>query len=392
VILPGESWVMPTYARFPVTLVRGEGVRVWDDEGREYLDLVGGLGSLSLGHAHPRWVAAVEGAARGIGLTSNLFATPPQAELAERLASLLPVPDARVFFCNSGAEANEAALKLIRKHGLARGKPAIVVLEGSFHGRTVAALAATGQPEKRAAFEPLVDWFRFVPPGDAEALAEALAPGDVAAVFLEPVLGEGGVVPLDDTYLREVRGLCDEHDALFAVDEVQSGTGRCGDWLAVSAAGVVPDLVALAKALGGGLPIGALVARADVSFVPGDHASTFGGGPVPCAAALAVLATIEEEDLLAHVASTGRLLRDEVARLAPAGAIEEVRGRGFLCGFQLADGASVGAVLAGLRSRGVLASSAGAGAVRFTPPFVFPAENVDVVAKAFAESLAEVAT
>jgi acetylornithine/N-succinyldiaminopimelate aminotransferase len=392
VTLRGEAWVMPTYARFPVTLVRGEGVRVWDDEGRAYLDLVGGLGSLSLGHAHPRWVEAVERAARTIGLTSNLFATPPQAELAERLAALLPVPDARVFFCNSGAEANEAALKLIRKHGLARRKPAIVVLDGSFHGRTVAALAATGQPEKRAAFEPLVDWFRFVPPGDGEALAGAMASGDVAAVFLEPVLGEGGVIPLDDAYLREVRRLCDAHDALFAVDEVQSGTGRCGDWLAVSRAGVVPDVVTLAKALGGGLPIGALVARADVSFSPGDHASTFGGGPVPCAAALAVLDTIVDEGLLAHVASTGALLRDEVARLAPAGALAEVRGRGFLCGFELSNPAAVGDVLAALRARGVLASSAGSGTVRFTPPFVFEAEHVDVVAKAFAEALHEVSS
>ena len=390
--LPGESWVIPTYARFPVTLVRGEGVWVWDDEGREYLDLVGGLGSLSLGHAHPRWIEAVERAARGIGLTSNLFATPPQAELAERLAALLPVPDARTFFCNSGAEANEAALKLIRKHGLARGKLAVVVLDGSFHGRTVAALAATGQPEKRAAFEPLVDWFRFVPAGDGEALAEVMAAGDVAAVFLEPVLGEGGVIPLDDAYLREVRRLCDAHDALFAVDEVQSGTGRCGDWLAVSRAGLAPDVVTLAKALGGGLLIGALVARADVSFVPGDHASTFGGGPVPCAAALAVLATIEEEELLANVAGTGALLRAEVARLAPSGTIADVRGRGFLCGFELADELAVGDVLAALRDRGVLASSAGAGAVRFTPPFVFGAERVDVVAKTFAEALGEVAS
>ena len=390
--LPGEAWVMPTYARFPVTLVRGEGVRAWDDEGREYLDLVGGLGSLSLGHAHPRWVEAVERAARGIGLTSNLFATPPQAELAERLAALLPVADARVFLCNSGAEANEAALKLIRKHGLARGAPTIVVLEGSFHGRTVATLAATGQPEKRAAFEPLVDWFRFVPAGDGEALAEAMAAGDVAAVFLEPVLGEGGVIPLDDAYLREVRRLCDAHGALLAVDEVQSGTGRCGEWLAVSHAGVVPDVVTLAKALGGGLPIGALVARSDVSFSPGDHASTFGGGPLPCAAALAVLATIEQDALLANVATTGDLLRNEVARLAPSGTIADVRGRGLLCGFELAEGLAVGDVLAALRERGVLASSAGAGAVRFTPPFIFAPQHVDVVAKAFAEALTEVAS
>lgn len=389
--LPGEAFVMPTYARYPVTLVRGEGMRVFDDEGREYLDFVGGLGALSLGHCHPRWVEAVERAARTIGLTSNLFATPPQAALAERLASLLPIPEARVFFCNSGTEATEALLKLIRKWGLPRGKGVVVVLEGSFHGRTVAALAATGQPAKRAPFEPLVDWFRYVAPNDEEALAEAFAPGDVAAVFVEPVMGEGGVIPLDLAYLRTVRALCDRRGALFAVDEVQAGTGRCGDWLSVSAAGVVPDAATLAKALGGGLPIGALVAREELSFAPGEHASTFGGGPVPASAALAVLDTIEQDGLLGNVSEMGGLLREEVARLGPAGTIGEVRGRGLLCGVDIVPELAVADVVAGLRGRGVLVSTAGTATVRFTPPFTVGADEVAVAATALAETLEEIA-
>jgi len=372
-----------------VTLVRGRGLEVWDDGGRSYLDLIGGLGALSLGHAHPAWVRAVTDAASTIGLTTNLVHTRPQAELASRLAALLPIPDARVFLCNSGAEANEALLKLVRKHGLALGKTAIVVLEGSFHGRTVATLAATGQPAKRAPFEPLLDWFRFVPPGDAAALEQALSPGDVAAVLLEPVLGEGGVVPLPAGYLRRARELCDLRGALLAVDEVQSGTGRCGEWLAISSSGVVPDVASLAKALGGGLPIGALVARADLSFAPGEHASTFGGGPVPCCAALAVLETIEADGLLAHVDAMGSLLRDEVSRLAPAGSLADVRGAGLLCGFQVA--ADAGRVVTALRDRGVLASTAGADTVRFTPPYVTTPQEVDVAAKALAASIQEVA-
>ena len=389
--LPGEAFVMPTYARYPVTLVRGEGMRVVDDEGRAYLDFVGGLGALSLGHCHPRWVEAVERAARTIGLTSNLFATPPQAELAERLSALLPIPEARIFFCNSGTEATEALLKLIRKRGLPRGKGVVVVLEGSFHGRTVAALAATGQPAKRAPFEPLVDWFRYVAPNDEEALAGAFASGDVAAVFLEPVMGEGGVIPLDLDYLHTVRALCDEHDALFTVDEVQAGTGRCGDWLSVSAADVVPDAATIAKALGGGLPIGALVARPELSFAPGEHASTFGGGPVPASAALSVLDTIELDALLGNVIAMGDLLRAQVTRLAPSGTIGEVRGRGLLCGVDVAPGLALADVVAGLRERGVLVSTAGAATVRFTPPFTVGADDVRTAATALADTLAEVA-
>ena len=392
--LPGEASVMPTYARYPVTLVRGAGCSVWDDEGRAYLDMTGGIGVLSLGHCHPDWVAAVSEAAGTIGLVSNLYATPPQAALAARLAALLPIPDARVFFCNSGAEANEAAIKLIRKRGLPLGKPAIVALEGSFHGRTVAALAATGQPAKRAPFEPLVNWFRFVPPGDRESLRAALAPGDVGGVLLEPVMGEGGVHPLDDAYLRLVRELCDTHGALFVVDEVQSGF-RCGDWLAISHAGVVPDAACLAKELGGGLPIGALVARADVSFGPGEHATTYGGGPVPSSAALAVLEVIERDGLLVRSLDIGARLAAAVVAAAPAGSIAETRGRGCLGGFELAqasDGtpADANAVVLRMLEAGVLASTAGPTVVRMSPPLVATDAEIDRAAVGFGAALAPV--
>lgn len=382
--------LMPTYARLPVTLVRGDGCRVWADDGSPYLDLLGGLGALSLGHAHPRWVTAVTDTAATIGLTTNLVTTLPQATLADRLAAVTPVDDATVFLCNSGAEANEALLKLVRKHGLASGRPAVVALEGSFHGRTIATLAATGQPARRAPFEPLVDWIRFVPPGDAAALDEALARGDVGAVLLEPILGEGGVVPLEPAYLHAVRDGCEASGALLAADEVQTGSGRTGRWLALEAVGVRPDVVSLAKALGGGLPVGAVVARAALAFAPGEHGSTFGGGPIPCAAALAVLDTIERDDLLANVAAMGALLRDEVARLAPAGALAEIRGDGLLCGFRV-PGTKAAAVVQALLARGVLASTAGPDVVRCTPPFTIGPDEIDEGAKALAAALEDVA-
>jgi acetylornithine aminotransferase len=387
-ILPGEAFVMPTYARYPVTLVRGEGSWVWDGSGRRLLDVAGGLGVLVLGHAHPAWVRAVREAAGGIGLVTNLYATPPQAALAERLATLMPVDDARVFFCNSGTEANEAAIKLARRWGLPRGMTGIVTLEGSFHGRTVASLAATGQPAKRQPFEPLMDWFGHVAPDDGVALEAALSTGEVAAVLLEPVMGEGGVHPLDDAYLRRARELCDAAGALLIVDEVQSGTGRCGDWVAIDHAGVRPDAVCLAKGLGGGLPIGALIARADVSFGPGEHGSTFGGGPVPSAAALAVLDTIEREGLLARARAIGERLAGAVAASAPPDALTEIRGRGCLWGFDLGPGGDAHAATLAMLASGVLATTAGPTVVRMSPPLTATDDEIDLAAEALVESLA----
>jgi acetylornithine aminotransferase len=293
-----------------------------------------------------------------------------------------------VFFCNSGAEANEAAIKLVRKHGLATGKPAIVALEGSFHGRTTATLAATGQPSKREAFEPLVDWFRFVPPGDLPAL-EAELTADVGAVLLEPVMGEGGVRPLTDDYLRGVRALCDERGALLVVDEVQSGLGRCGDWAALEHAGVEADVLTLAKALGGGLPIGAMLARDELSFAPGDHASTFGGGPVACAGALAVLDTIERVGLLERAKRIGELLPGAAVAAAPDGAVVESRGRGCLWGFQLERPVANDVVLA-MIDEGVLATPAGPDVVRMSPPLTSSYEDVAEAARAFGAAVATV--
>jgi acetylornithine aminotransferase len=382
-----EAAVMPTYARYPVTLVRGAGARVWDDAGREYLDFAGALGVTALGHSHPDWIAAVVGQLDTLDMVSNLFSTEPQARLAERLARLMPVPDARVFFCNSGAEANEAAIKLVRKHGLASGKPAIVALEGSFHGRTVGALAATGQPPKRAAFEPLVDWFRFVPPNDLGAVDGAMT-ADVGAVLLEPVMGEGGVRPLDDAFLRGVRRLCDERQALLVADEVQTGIGRCGDWAALQHAGVEADVLTLAKALGGGLPIGATLPRAPISFEPGDHASTFGGGPVVCAGALAVLDTIEREGLLERARAIGGSL-SALVTAAAEGAVVEARGRGCLWGFQL-DRPAANDVVATMIEEGVLASSAGPDVVRMSPPLTSSDHDVREAAAAFGRAVARV--
>ncbi len=386
----GEAAVMPTYARYPLTLVRGERLTVWDDEGTPYLDFAGALGANPLGHGHPAWRAAIHQQVDTLDITTNLFSTLPQADLARRLAELLPVPDARTFFCNSGAEANEAAIKIARKHGLAAGRPAVVALEGSFHGRTVATLAATGQPAKRAPFEPLVDWFRFVPPNDVGALERELADGDVGAVLLEPVLGEGGVRPLTPEFLRAARAACDRHGAILMADEVQSGLGRCGDWLAISHADVVPDVVTLAKGLGGGLPIGACVARADLAFGPGEHGSTFGGGPIPCAAALAVLSTIEDEGLLERAREMGARLREEIARLSPPELVAEVRGRGLLLGVRLTRPVAHEVVLA-MIDEGVLATEAGADVVRMSPALVVEPEEVDVAVKAFAAAVQHVA-
>lgn len=384
-----EPHVMPTYRRYPVALSWGEGIRVFDEDGRGYLDFAGALGATPLGHGHPAWLEAVHEQADRLAMVSNLYATEPQAVLADRLAALLEIPDARVFFSNSGAEANEAAIKLVRKWGLQHGRDRIVALEGSFHGRTVATLAATGQPAKRAAFEPLVDWFAFVPREDPEALEGAVTE-ETAAVLLEPVLGEGGVWPLSGEYLRTVRRLTSERGALLVADEVQSGIGRCGDWLAISFSGVVPDVVSLAKGLGGGLPIGAMVARSDVTFEPGDHASTFGGGPIPCAAAIAVLSAIEEEGLLDNAREQGERLRAGIAGVARGRSlVNGVRGRGLLAGVQLAAPFAHDVVLA-LLEDGVLATEAGPDVVRMSPALIVQPEEIDEAVGALEKALLRV--
>lgn len=381
-----SSFLMPTYTRYPVTLVRGEGMRVFDAQGRSYRDFAGGIAAVPIGHSHPAWVAAVEGQLRRLVHVSNLFFTEPQEALAARLVSLAGF--GLVFVANSGAEANEAALKLVRKWGRPQGRTEVVALLGSFHGRTFATLAATGQPAKHAPFAPLPGGFVHVPPNDPEALEGAVGPS-TAAVLLEPVLGEGGVVPLDPDYLALARRLCTERGALLVLDEIQTGVGRTGDWFAFQRLGVEPDVVTLAKALGGGLPIGAVIAREELAFGPGDHASTFGGGPVPCAAALAVLEVIEREGLLENCRARG----DELIRgLRAAGAegVREVRGAGLLVGVEMVDERARRVVLA-LLSRGFLATEAGPTVVRFAPPLTVTAEDVEALLEALPAACEEAA-
>lgn len=362
-----EEVMMPTYPTPPLTLVRGRGARVWDVDGREYLDFVAGIAVSSLGHAHPAIVEAVSAQVARLAHTSNLTMHEPGLRLAERLVELLGLP-ARVFFANSGAEANECALKLARRHGHRQGgRVEFVAAEGSFHGRTFGALAVTGNPAKRTPFEPLPGPVRFVPYGDAVALHAAVTER-TAAVILEPALGEGGVVLPPPGYLAAARAACDASGALLIVDEVQSGIGRTGHWFACIAEGVRPDVLTLGKGLAGGLPIGAClgVGAAGELFVPGDHGSTFGGNPVSCAAALAVLQTIEDERLLDQVKRVGEHLADALAELP---GVRDRRGVGLWRALRLS-GPYAPAVEAAARDHGLLVNTVGPDTLRLAPPLV----------------------
>jgi acetylornithine aminotransferase/acetylornithine/N-succinyldiaminopimelate aminotransferase len=373
--------LFPTYARAPLRVVRGSGCRLFDDSGREYLDMLGGIAVNALGHAHPRILAAIRAAAGEDAVLhcSNLYHHPWQGPLAKRLADLFGLP--RVFFCNSGSEAVEAALKLARARArrLKGGEATeVVALDGSFHGRTAFALSATGQPKYRAPFGRLVPDVVFVPPDDAAALRRAVGPR-TAAVILEPVQGEGGVRPVPVEVLQAARAACDRADAVLVADEVQCGLGRTGAWSACRQAGVAPDLITLAKPLAAGLPLGALLGREELAsdLGPGSHGSTFGGGPLPCRVALAFLDAIQESGLLQAVAARGRQLFDGLLAIAarrPA-LVEEVRGRGLMAGVVLR--APAAPVVEALRRAGVVAGTAGDRVVRLLPPYVITAGEVD---------------
>jgi acetylornithine aminotransferase len=371
-----DAVMMPTYGTPPVAIARGQGCRIWDVDGREYLDLIAGIAVSALGHAHPALVEAVCRQVGTLAHTSNLAMHEPGVRLAERLVALLG-GDGRVFFGNDGAEANEAALKLARRHGRALdptgGRLEVVAADGSFHGRTFGALALTGTAAKREPFAPLPGPVTFVPYGDPEALRAAVTER-TAAVFLEPTLGEGGVVPPPAGYLRAARAACSATGALLVLDEVQSGIGRTGAWFAHQAEGIRPDVVTVAKGLGGGLPIGACVAlgAAGGLFAKGDHGSTFGGNPVSCAAALAVLDTIERDDLLRSVRTVG----DRLA--AGLGAIPGTRVRGSGLWRALVLAAPVAAdVEAAARRAGLLVNAVQPDAVRVAPPLVLSAAEAD---------------
>jgi len=349
--------LLPTYARLDVTFVEGEGSWLVDADGKRYLDLVAGIAVVALGHRHPAPLAAAHAQLDRLWHVSNLYSTEPMEALASRLSERFG--GARAFFCNSGAEAVEAALKWARK---ATGRIELVALEGSFHGRTMGALSVTGQPAKRAAFEPLIPGARFATP---ETLADAVT-GETAAIILEPVQGEGGVRPLDASTLGLARELADAHGALLVFDEVQTGVGRTGSFFAWERFGVRPDAVTLAKGLANGLPIGAFLVGDDAptGLEPGDHASTFGGNPVSCAAACAVVDAVDGA-LLAHV----RDLSDRFAQLG------EVRGLGLLLALEL--GRPAGPVVQAALERGLLVGTAGETALRLTPPLTITAGEAD---------------
>jgi acetylornithine/N-succinyldiaminopimelate aminotransferase len=362
--------LMPNYGVPPVAISRGAGCLVWDPDGREYLDLIAGIAVSSLGHAHPAIVEAVSRQVAEVAHTSNLFLHEREIDLAERLLSLLG-GDGRVFFANSGTEANEAAIKLVRRCQ-GPGRPVFVAVEGGFHGRTMGALALTGKASIREPFGPFGLTVRFVPFGDAAALAAAVD-ADVAAVFLEPALGEGGVVPLPAGYLRAARAACDQAGALLVLDEIQSAIGRTGAWFAHQAEGIRPDVLTLAKGLGGGLPIGACIGlgAAGTGFAKGDHGSTFGGNPVACAAALAVLGVIERDGLLAHVTQVGEQLAASLEAVRHP-LVAGVRGRGLWLAVVLTAEAAA-KVEQAARQAGFLVNAVQPDAVRLAPPLILSA-------------------
>jgi len=382
-----DRYLMRTYNRLPVALADGEGVRVRDTEGKEYLDFVGGLAVSALGHKHPAVVQAIKEAAEGLLHTSNLYYTEPQARLAARLAALTGLD--RVFFGNSGAEANEAAIKLARRWGRQGGRNRCKIVSAwqSFHGRTLGSLAATGQPKYHEGFGPLPEGFVYVPLNDVDALAAAVD-DETAAVLLEPIQGESGVRPCTAEFLRAARRLCDEKGALLILDEIQTGMGRTGRMFAFEHFGVRPDIVTVAKALGGGIPIGAVLAREEVAqaFGPGAHGSTFGGNPFACRVALAVLDVMERERLPARAEAMGRRLRDGLSRLE---GVAEVRGLGLMVGVELA-GAPAPKVQQACLERGLLVNAVGESVLRLLPPLIVTEQDVDAAVRIIGEAIAAV--
>lgn len=370
--------VMGTYARVPVAFVRGDGTKLYDTDGREYLDFLGGLAVTSLGHAHPDVADAIAAQARTLVHVSNLYYNDRQPRLAARLDELIG-GGGRIFFTNSGAEANEAAIKLARRYGQANGGPGryhVISAYQSFHGRTLTTLAATGQPEKQERFAPMPDGFRHVSFGEIDALAGALDER-VCAVMLEVVQGEGGVNVAPAGYLAEVRRLCDEREALLIIDEVQTGLGRTGRWFGFQLVpGLTPDIVTVAKALGNGMPIGACWARANVAsaFGAGDHGSTFGGQPLAAAAGLAVLDVMMAHDVPARAERAGGRLR---AGLSALDAIASVRGPGLLVAAELADGRSAPAIASACLERGLIVNAVTPTALRLAPSLLVTDAEID---------------
>jgi acetylornithine aminotransferase len=355
--------VQNNYGSPSIALVKGKGIVVTDADGKQYLDFLGGIATNILGHAHPAIVKAVSKQVAILGHVSNFYVHPNAIELAEKLASMTGDKSAKVFFCQSGAEANEAALKLSRRTGKVR----VVAAQGAFHGRTMGALSLTGQPSKREPFLPLVKGVKHVPYGDIEAMRKAVTK-KTAMVIIEPIMGEAGVIVPPADYLQELRALCDARGALLVIDAVQTGMGRTGDWFGYEYSGITPDVITLAKGLGGGLPLGAMIAlgKAADLFQPGDHGSTFGGNPVTTAAGLAAIKFIESQKLLKKVEKQGANLMQELA-LIPG--VAEVRGAGLLLGIEL-ENLKSSDVASALQKEGVLVNAANPTTIRLAPALI----------------------
>jgi len=375
-----DQVIAKTYNRFPIVLTKGQGCRLWDTEGREYIDFVSGIAVCNLGHAHPKVSEALSKQADILLHVSNLYYTEPQIELAYRLTQNSFAD--RVFFCNSGAEANEAAIKLARKYVKDKGEKdryRIITMEKSFHGRTMATLSATGQDKIKKGFEPVLEGFDHIPFNDIEALRKSIGPS-TCAVLLEPIQGEGGVRCPDPDYLKEVRRLCDETGILLIFDEIQTGMGRTGKLFAYEHFGIEPDIMTLAKALANGLPIGAMLAREDVadSFGPGAHASTFGGTPIVTAASIQVVKVLLEENIISHCAEMGAYFKEKLSGLkAGHESIVDVRGMGLLLGMKLKIEGD--AIVNACMEKGFLINCIQGNILRFIPPLIIEKEEIDAI-------------
>jgi acetylornithine aminotransferase len=383
--VPSSPHVMNTYGRLPIALSHGQGCRVWDTNGREYLDALGGIAVNTLGHNHPVLVAALQDQVSKLIHTSNYYHVPNQEVLAQMLVERSGMTN--VFFCSTGLEANEAALKLARKFGHDKGieRPEVVVYEKAFHGRSIATLSATGNPKVQAGFGPLVEGFIRVPANDIDALKAATAGNpNVVAVFFEAIQGEGGVNPMHMDYLREIRALCDAQDWLLMIDEVQCGMGRTGKWFAHQWADIVPDVMPLAKGLGSGVPIGAVVAgpRAATIFQPGNHGTTFGGNPLAMRAGVETIRIMEAEGLLANAERVGRhlkaALKERLSDEIVSGAVREIRGHGLMIGIDLAR--PCGALTQRALDAGLLISVTADTVVRLVPPLILTEQEADQIA------------
>jgi acetylornithine aminotransferase len=393
---------MNTYARFPIAMAKGQGCRLWDTNGREYLDFVAGIATCTLGHAHPALIETVTQQIQTLHHVSNLYYVPEQGELAKLIVEQSCAD--RVFFCNSGAEANEAAIKLVRKYAHTvlefLEQPVILTATASFHGRTLATLTATGQPKYQKDFAPLVPGFEYVPYNDITAIENAIADLDegnrrVAAIMLEPLQGEGGVRPGDVDYFNRIRQICDENNILLVFDEVQVGVGRTGKLWGYENLGVEPDIFTSAKGLAGGIPIGAMMCKAfcDV-FTPGTHASTFGGNPLVCASGLTVLQTIEQENLLQNVQERGQQLRARLRAIASKypHLFVEVRGWGLINGLEINAEVALTSpdIVNAAWAEGLLIAPAGPKVLRFVPPLIVSAAEVDQAADLLEIAIAKV--